>query len=174
MADIDTNKIRQLDGSLLLIFRELLHQRRTTYAAQRLGLSQSAVSHALSRLRVLLGEELFVRRPYRLEPTRHAIDLGPRVDELLAAMADALGLSSSFEPRTTARGFRIAAPDHLATLLAPALLSDFTRNAPQARFAFSQRLGDEALQAVARDDGSRHTSRVQDQRRDRDEHGEGY
>jgi DNA-binding transcriptional LysR family regulator len=152
MRDIDDDKIRQLDGSLLLVLRELLRQRRTTLAAERLGLSQSAVSHALSRLRVLFGDPLFVRRPYGLEPTRHAIELGPRIDELLAAMADALGLSAGFEPRSATRGFRIAAPDHLATLIAPPLLSAFASDAPQARFAFSQRLGEEALEALGRDE----------------------
>jgi len=152
MNDIDASKIRQLDGSLLLIFRELLRQRRATQTAERLGLSQSAVSHALSRLRELFGDQLFVRRPHGLEPTVHAIELGPRVDELLAAMASALGAAASFDPRTTTRGFRVGAPDHLATLLAPALLSDFTKHAPEARFALSQRLGDDALQALNRDE----------------------
>jgi len=152
MSDIDESRIRQLDGSLLLIFRELLRQRRATQAAERLGLSQSAVSHALSRLRELFGDPLFVRRPHGLEPTVHATELGPRVDELLAAMASALGVAANFDPRTTTRGFRVAAPDHLATLLAPALLADFTQHAPEARFALSQRLGDEALQALSRDE----------------------
>ena len=46
MSDIDENKIRQLDGSLLLLLRELLRLRRTTLAAERLGLSQSAVQGA--------------------------------------------------------------------------------------------------------------------------------
>ena len=119
MSDIDANKIRQLDGSLLLVLRELLRLRRTTAVAHKLGLSQSAVSHALSRLRELFGDALFVRKPYGLEPTRHALELAPRVDALLHAMNDAVGLHDSFAARTTERGFRIAAPDHLTTLIAP-------------------------------------------------------
>ena len=55
MSDFDLNKIRRLDGSLLLIFRELLRRRRATEAAQRLGLSSSAVSHALARLQAVTG-----------------------------------------------------------------------------------------------------------------------
>src|SRR3954468_19267789 len=140
MPDIDGNKIRQLDGSLLLVLRELLRLRRTTAVAQKLGLSQSAVSHALSRLRELFGDALFVRKAYGLEPTRHALELAPRVDALLHAMNDAIGLRDSFAARSTTRGFRIAAPDHLTTLIAPPLLSAFARYAPSARFAFSQRL----------------------------------
>lgn len=152
MPDIDDDKIRQLDGQLLLVLRELLRLRRTTRVAERLGLSQSAVSHALSRLRDLCGDELFVRRPHGLEPTRHALELGPRVDALLEGMGQVLGLASSFDPPTTTRGFRLAAPDHLSTLVAPLLLARFAKLAPLARFAFSQRLGEDALGALRRDE----------------------
>jgi DNA-binding transcriptional LysR family regulator len=152
MPDFDLEKIKQLDGSLLLVLRELLRQRQATLAAQRLGLSPSAISHALGRLRELFGDPLFVRRPYGLTPTRHALELAPRVEALLAAMHDAIGLPSSFAPQDTTRSFRIAAPDHLTTLLAPALLGCFNKNAPNARFAFSQRLGEDAQHALLRDE----------------------
>jgi DNA-binding transcriptional LysR family regulator len=66
LTDVDAAKIKQLDGSLLLVLRELLRQRRVTLAAQRLGLSQSAVSHALARLRELFDDPLFVRKAYGL------------------------------------------------------------------------------------------------------------
>src|SRR5690349_19591081 len=152
MPDIDTNKISQLDGGLLLLFAELIKQRRTTLVAQRFGLSQSAVSHALARLRGLFDDPLFVRKPYGLEPTRHALELAPQIDALLQAMGDALGLASRFDPRSTTREFRIAAPDGVTTLIAPSLLQAFDKHAPAARFAFSQRLGPEALQALRRDE----------------------
>ena len=152
MKDIDIEKIKRLDGSLLLVLRELLRTQRTTLAAERLGLSQSAVSHALARLRDLFGDALFVRRPYGLQPTRHALELSSQVDELLEAMGRALGLATSFEPASTERSFRLAAPDHLSTLLAPPLLACFAAKAPKARFAFNQRLGADALSALARDE----------------------
>src|SRR5690349_9146823 len=123
MSDIDSAKIAQLDGGLLLVLRELLRLRRTTPVAERLRLSQSAVSHALGRLRRLFGDPLFVRRPHGLEPTRHALELGPRIDALLESLNDALGLSARFDPATTTRGFRLAAPDSITTLLAPMLLT---------------------------------------------------
>jgi DNA-binding transcriptional LysR family regulator len=152
MMDIDENKIRQLDGSLLLVLRELLRQRRTTLVAKRLGLSQSAVSHALSRLRTLFDDPLFVREPHGLSPTRHALELAPRIELLLESMGQALGLSDRFAPEHSERGFRIGAPDHVATLLAPALLRELHASAPHARFAFGQWLGDEAIDALARDE----------------------
>lgn len=152
MGDIDANKIAQLDGSLLLVLRELLVLRRTTLVAKRLGLSQSAVSHALARLRWLFGDPLFVRRPYGLEPTRHALELAPRIDNLIRSMSTALGASSIFDPAVTNRAFRLAAPDWITTLVAPSLVNAFAKQAPHARFAFSQHLGADALSALRRDE----------------------
>lgn len=83
MGDIDNNDIRRLDGGLLLIFRELLLQRRATSVAEKLGLSQSAISHALKRLRDIFNDPLFIRRPHGLEPTKRAIELGPQVETLI-------------------------------------------------------------------------------------------
>lgn len=152
MPEIDAAKIKQLDGSLLLVLRELLRQRRVTLAAQRLGLSQSAVSHALARLRELFDDPLFVRKAYGLEPTRHALDLAPRIDALLFAMQDAMGLPARFDPAETVRSFRVGAPDYLSGLLAPTLLTSFMQRAPRARLAFSQRLGPDAQRALLRDE----------------------
>jgi DNA-binding transcriptional LysR family regulator len=150
MTDIDEEKIRKVDGTLLLVFRELLRQRRTTLVAERLGSSQSAVSHALARLRAIFDDPLFVRRPHGLEPTPRARELGPKVDALLAAMSDAIGSTERFDAGTTQHDFRIGAPDHLATLLAPSLLEVFRSEAPRSRFAFSQQLGQDALDALDR------------------------
>ena len=61
MPDMDVSHIRQIDGTLLLVFQELLRERRATAAAARLGLTQSGISHALNRLRLLFGDELFRR-----------------------------------------------------------------------------------------------------------------
>lgn len=152
MTDIDSNKIRQLDGTLLLVLQGLIRHRRTTLVAEQLGLSQSAISHALGRLRRLFDDPLFVRRPHGLEPTRHALALAPRIDALLVSAHDALGLSGSFDPATSARGFRIGSPDFLATLLAPPLLEAFQREVPNARFAFTLALGDEAARNLRLDE----------------------
>ena len=67
MSDIDISKIRQLDGALLLVFQSLVRHRRTTVAAERLNVSQSTISHALARLRLLFDDPLFVRRSHGLQ-----------------------------------------------------------------------------------------------------------
>jgi DNA-binding transcriptional LysR family regulator len=152
MTDIDLAKIRQLDGSLLLVFRELIHERRTTTVATRLGLSQSAVSHALARLRELFGDPLFVRRSNGLQPTRHALEVAPLVEEIIRVAQNALGAAERFDPRTSARHFRLGAADFMCTLLAAPLLQAFEREAPQARFSFRFLVGSAALEALRRDE----------------------
>lgn len=145
-------RIRQLDFSLLLIARSLLRHRRTTETARELGLSQSAISHALGRLRLAFGDELFVRRPHGLEPTRHAVELGRRIDVILAETQAALGLGERFDPAATTREFRIAAPDFLTTLVAGPLLARMQVDAPGARVAHRIALGPDALAALERDE----------------------
>jgi DNA-binding transcriptional LysR family regulator len=152
MPDIDVERIRRLDGSLLLVLRELMRHRRTTVAAERLGMSQSAVSHALKRLRLVFDDPLFTRRPHGMEPTARAIELAPKVDALLAAMADAVGVDDGFEPATAVRELRIGAPDHVSTLIAAPLVSHLVESAPTVRLSCAQHLGDVALEAVRRGD----------------------
>jgi DNA-binding transcriptional LysR family regulator len=152
MSDFDLTKIRKLDFTLLAVLHTLLRVRRTTEAARVLGLSPSAISHALARLRLLFGEPLFLRRPHGLEPTRHALALAPAIEALLAGAQAAMGSGDDFDPARTARDFRLAAPDHVGTLLAPPLLAAFERQAPQARFALRALLGADALEALRRNE----------------------
>lgn len=106
MTDIDETKIRRLDFTLLLVFRALIRHRRTTVAAEQLGLSQSAVSHALSRLRDLFEEPLFLRRPDGLQPTRGALALAPKVEALLQLAGETVEGARRFDPATSERVFR--------------------------------------------------------------------
>lgn len=152
MTDISDDKIRRTDGSLLLVFVELVRHGRTTVVAERLGLTQSAISHSLARLRELFGDPLFVRHASGLSPTRHALELAPKIEEILRLTGDALGLAQRFDPATSTRRFRIGAADYVCTLLSGALLRRFEQHAPRASFAFRLALGREALQALKRDD----------------------
>lgn len=134
MADIDLNNIRRIDGGLLLVFRGLLRQRRTTAVGRELGLSQSAVSHALTRLRDLFGDPLFIRRPHGLEPTRRALELSPRIDALIDLAGETLGRDTGFDPARSARRFAIAAPEFVTALMGGKLVKAFRKLAPGASF----------------------------------------
>lgn len=114
MSDINQLDIRRIDGGLLLVFRELCRRGRTTSVAAHLGLSQSAVSHALSRLRDLFGDPLFLRKSHGLEPTQRALELAPRIEALIDMMGAAIRPDPGFDPALSTRSFHIA-----ATVFAP-------------------------------------------------------
>lgn len=135
MGDIDLNKLRRLDGGLLLVFRELLRTRRASIVADRLGLSQPAISHALGRLRDLFDDPLFVRRPHGFEPTRRAVDLGPKVEALISLAGEALSPDARFDPATSDRIFRIAAPEFVTALIGAELINRLRAVAPGVSFA---------------------------------------
>ena len=134
MKDIDTNNIRRLDGGLLLVFRGLLRRRRTTAVGHDLGLSQSAVSHALTRLRDLFDDPLFIRRPHGLEPTRRALELAPRIDALIDLAGETLERGGTFDPARSERRFALAAPEFVTALIGADLVKAFHKSAPKASF----------------------------------------
>lgn len=137
MTDIDVTKLRRLDFSLLLIFQEVYRSRRSTAAAERLRLSQPAVSHALGRLRDLFDDPLFLRKPTGLQPTARAIELAPKVDVLLAQAAAIVDGPREFNAKSTRRHFRVSANDFAGTLILVPLLSTLASEAPQARLSLS-------------------------------------
>jgi DNA-binding transcriptional LysR family regulator len=148
MRDIDIDEVRRLDGRLLLVFRELLRTGSASTAAERLSLSQSAVSHALARLRTLHHDELFIRRPYHLEPTRRALELAPHIEAMVELAADLFGGGATFDPLVTERTFRIAAPEFVMATFGGMLLSRLCTAAPRASFVTCQPAPDEMLRAV--------------------------
>lgn len=145
---MNTIDIRRLDFTLLAVFQEVLRTGRATLAAQHLGLSQSAVSHALGRLRDLFGDPLFLRRANGLEPTEAAQALGPRIAALLALAEDVLAGSTGFVPESSDRVFRIAANDFVASLLAPRLRERLAAEAPTAGLSIRFTVGAAAIEAV--------------------------
>ena len=130
MSDIDNRDIRRIDGGLLLVFRELCRRGRTTAVAAHLGLSQSAVSHALSRLRDLFGDPLFLRKSHGLEPTQRALELAPRIEALIDLMGAAVRPEPGFDPTLSSRSFHVA-----TTVFAPeAIGGPLVSKLRQARF----------------------------------------
>src|SRR3990167_3430386 len=150
MSDIDSANIRKLDGGLLLLWRELMRQGRATAAGERLGLSQSGVSHALGRLREVFGDPLFLRRPHGLVPTRRALDLAPRIELLTSLTQEAMGGQGAFDPAASARQFHIGAADFVTSLVCAPLLSRLKAAAPGVSVAFRTLVGAAAFDALRR------------------------
>jgi DNA-binding transcriptional LysR family regulator len=150
MIEYDQTQIRRVDGGLLLIFRELLIRRRASEVAQHLGLSPSAISHALGRLRELFGDPLFIRRSHGLEPTRRALELAPRIDALIDLIGATVSAGGDFDPAMSRRRFGIACPEDVASLIGDRLVETFRHEAPRATFATRWAILDRALRAVRR------------------------
>ncbi|WP_197685182.1 LysR family transcriptional regulator [Herminiimonas arsenitoxidans] len=138
------NTLRRIDLNLLVILDALLAERHVTRAAERLHLSQPAVSHALARLRELLDDPLLERVGSVLVPTPRALDLVEPLAEALAKV-EALLTPDVFEPAVARRSFRLAMSDYGAALLLPNLVRDLRREAPGIDLVITQGSRDAVL-----------------------------
>jgi DNA-binding transcriptional LysR family regulator len=125
MVDVDLN--------LLRVFDTLFEERSVTRAAARLGLTQSAVSHALGRLRLALSDPLFVRGSAGLQPTARASAIASGIREGLLQLRGALS-PSVFEPAGETRQFTISAGSYFCALLVPDLMTRARAEAPGVGF----------------------------------------
>ena len=121
--------IAGFDLNLLKAFDALYAERHVTHAGQRIGLSQSAMSGALTRLREVFGDELFVRSPSGMQPTPRADDLAGPVSAALRLMRDALG-ADRFDPAAASHTVTLAMTDYAAFVLLPPLLARLAVEAP--------------------------------------------
>ena len=126
-------ELRELDLNLLLVFNRLLLDRSVSTAAQKLGLTQPAVSNALKRLRTALKDELFLRTSRGMEPTPYALHLAEPVVYALNALQTALSTRDSFDPLTSTRNFQLAMNDIGEMYFMPALMVALSKVAPQVR-----------------------------------------
>jgi DNA-binding transcriptional LysR family regulator len=109
-----------LDLNLLRALNAILREGSTTKAGERLGVSQSAVSNALNRLRHSLGDDLFVRQGNRLVPTDYAASIEAGLRDGLGSLEN-LVVRRDFDPSTAHGAFRIAAGDYFSETLMPQL-----------------------------------------------------
>lgn len=123
------NDLRRIDLNLLVILDALLSEQHVTRAAERLHLSQPAVSHALGRLRDLLGDPLLVRVGGSLAPTARALELVEPLRDALTRV-QALLAPGEFDPRSAKRVMRLAMSDFGASILLPGLVRILREQAP--------------------------------------------
>ncbi len=121
--------------ALLPAFKAILERRGVSGAARVLGVSQSAVSKQLARLRVWLDDDLFVRSADGMQPTPRALELLPRVEAILAE-ASALTSAEPVSPTTFGGETVIATTDEIRTPLAPLLLDRIAGASPRLRLTF--------------------------------------
>ncbi len=121
------------DLNLLPIFVALMEERSVTRAAERLGMTQPALSNALSRLRAMLQDPLFVRERYGIQPTQIAESLAPVISEALAKLDDAVLGQQAFDPAKATRLFTIAPNGYVELVLVPAIVAKLQQVAPGIR-----------------------------------------
>lgn len=103
--------LRSVDLNLLVVFSVLAEQRSVTRAAEAIGLSQPATSAALARLRLLLGDPLFVKAGPEMRPTPCAAQLMAPVRQILEMVRGEILQARAFDPATTTRTFSVLTPD---------------------------------------------------------------
>ena len=121
---------QKLDLNLLVALDALIEERSVSRAADRLHLSQSAMSSALSRLREYFGDELLAPVGRRMEPTALALNLAPQIREILQRIRVTLHTRPSFEPATAERRFRIMTSDYLIEVLLADVIRTLAQIAP--------------------------------------------
>ncbi len=118
-----------IDLNLLVVFDAVMLERSLTRAGRRLGLSQPAASHALSRLRRMLQDDLFIRTPEGMQPTPRALQMAASVHEALQLLNLTLE-PETFDPREANRSFTLAVNTYAARAVIPGLARTVAEMAP--------------------------------------------
>lgn len=142
--------IGAVDLNLLKAFDALQSERAVTRAAGRIGLSQPAMSHALSRLRGLFADELFVRTSNGMKPTARAREIAPLIAAAIEQIETALNLGAGFDPTTSRTTFTAGMGEYAEVALVGRLAEAFSREAPRATLRLLPLNGGEAAEQLER------------------------
>lgn len=148
MSNFSYAQLRRLDLTLLLVFAEAMRTRKLGAVADRLGLTPSGVSHALTRLRNIFQDPLFLRHATGVRPTPRAMAMLDDVNAAIVALSRTVE-QSAFDPASIRRVFRIAALDFGVTMLAPHLIELIAKSAPGVQLSFMAMHKAEALRSLA-------------------------
>ncbi len=135
MFQIHQMNIYNFDLNLLRVLDALLRERNVSRAAERLSLSQPAVSNALNRLRELLDDPLLVRAGRAMQPTPRALSLEAPIRDALQQIEHTLNAGDFFDPATSRQRFVIAVTDYVELICMPALMAHLANVAPGIQLA---------------------------------------
>lgn len=131
-----------VDLKLMVVFDAIMTERNVSRAGARIGMSQSATSNALNRLRELLADQLFIRTGSGMQPTPFALRLTAPIHEALQLFRNALE-PSLFDPSNSTWTYRLAISDHASIVMLPALAGHLTRVAPGVRLVLRPKVNAE-------------------------------
>ena len=162
--------LRSIDLNLLVALNALLTERHVTRAAERVGLSQPAMSNALSRLRHVFKDDLLVRGPSGMQATPRALALAEPVRQALRRIERILNSEAAFDPTVSRRGFTIRLSDLLGFLLLPPLSAILQKEAPLVGLDIVHLSPTATVEALEKDEvdlavstGLTHTSSIRSQ-----------
>jgi DNA-binding transcriptional LysR family regulator len=133
-----------MDMNLLRVFHVVYLEKSASAAAQKLGLTQSAVSHALRKLREAFGDELFVRSGQKMTPTVRAQQLHEPVQQIMETFAEKVLAVSQFDALTARREFSLAMGDLAEVVFLPPLIRHLRAHAPGCTIR-TQQMSNEAM-----------------------------
>ena len=127
---MDTRELAKIDLNLLISLQVLLEEKNVSRAAERLFITQPAMSKTLSRLRLLFDDPLFTRSSHGMQPTPRAEDLAVNLEDILGGITQ-LVASASFDPRTFTGEITLALSENVGLTLLPRLAQRLQTQAPQ-------------------------------------------
>ena len=142
-------RLEDLDLNLIVTLHWLLTEQSVTRAAARLDVSQPTVSHALNKLRELLGDPLLIKSGRTMLPTKKAEALQPKVAEAIERMRDLLLEEQHFEPASQHGRFRIAVIDSVGSMVAQAWQKAVVPDAPRLELDILQPAVPQAQDLIA-------------------------
>jgi len=126
-------RFKGLDLNLLVALDTLVETRSVSRSAERMNLSQPAMSSALGRLRDYFKDDILVSHGKRMYPTAYAESLLPQVRESLRTIEALIGTSTQFDPATSQRTFRLIASDYITAAVVVPLVARLSEVAPGVR-----------------------------------------
>lgn len=127
---MNITRLKEIDLNLLLVFNCVYQEKSLTRAGESLGRTQSAVSHALERLRNIFQDPLFVRGQAGMVPTARAKELFEPIQQALATIEGMFQANDQFVPETLKRCFRLSMSDYCEIVVLPSLMRYLSLNAP--------------------------------------------
>ena len=143
--------LKQFDLNLLIAFEELMTERSVSRAAEKLGVTQHAASHALKRLRSLFDDKLLIRGPNGMQPTPRAMTLYPQVRDVLATIHSLLSATTQFDSSRSSRTIRLSMSDAMSVEALPYIIRRIRRSAPNIDLVITTSGPQEACQRLAED-----------------------
>jgi len=133
--------LSRIDLNLLVAFQVLMQEKNVTRAAERMFVTQPAMSKTLNRLRILLDDEVFVRSSHGLTPTPKTLELERPVNDILGQLTELMVTNQEFDPANTAATISLATLGASAMLGMPAFINRLRHDAPKVML-LSQNIDD--------------------------------